>query len=268
MKAEMQESGVLTTILADIALRVAAHASMVAEYREAAERAPAAPSFADALRGGDVRIIAEAKRRSPSAGSIRESTPVSMLAEFYAAGGAAAISVLTEEDRFGGSLDDLFTASQSVALPVLRKDFIISPLQVYEARAAGAAAILLIVRAVLAPQLLDLAALAHDLGLGTLVEIHDASELDTALRCRPTAVGVNARDLETLVMDPTAHGRLLPQIPRDMVAVAESGLSGRADIERVAEQGAAAVLIGTSFARSDEPWKAVSDCVGVPRRMR
>lgn len=268
MKAEMQETGVLTSILADTAIRVAAHEELLPMFVEAGRNAPARASFAAALRGDDVRIIAEAKRRSPSAGSIRESTPVAMMAEDYAMGGAAAVSILTEEDRFGGSLDDLIMAAMAVPLPLLRKDFIIGPLQLHEAKASGASAILLIVRALLDPALRDLMALARDLGLDALVEVHDEKELDRALAAGATIVGVNARDLETLAMDPGAHERLIPRIPAGVMAVAESGLSGRVDIERVAAHGADAVLMGTSIAQSDDLIAAVAACVGVRRRAR
>jgi len=213
-------------------------------------------------------LIAEAKRRSPSSGAIREDTPAVMLAEAYAWGGAAAISVLTEPHRFGGSLDDLFEVSTKLDLPTLCKDFIIDPVQLYEARSAGAAAVLLIVRALTAPQLGTLASLARGMGLETLVEVHSAAELEIALGCGPTAIGVNARDLETLAMDPSLHETLLPRIPAGVVAVAESGLRTREDVERVAGFGADAVLVGTAVAKAERPGDAVRALTGVRKRSR
>jgi indole-3-glycerol phosphate synthase len=269
MKAEMQEKRVLTGILASTAIRVAAQATdMTPVFKAAAGNTPHPPSFSAALIRHDVAIIGEVKRRSPSAGAIRENTPASMLAEDYAVGGAAAISVLTEEEHFGGSLDDLFMVTGAVTLPALCKDFIIDPLQVYEARAAGAAAILLIVRALTEPKLRDLAMLARDIGMDTLVEIHSEAELEIAVSTGTPVIGVNSRDLETLVMDPSLHERLIPKVPPGIIAVAESGLKTRADVERVAAFGADACLIGTSVASADMPHVAMAGLVGVKRARR
>ncbi len=268
MKAEMQETGVLASILSATAIRVADAAPRLSEWKAAARQQGPAPSFARAFRAADVGIIAESKRRSPSAGAIREDMSALSLARAYEQGYAAAISVLTEPDHFGGSLGDLAAISHEIGLPTLRKDFIIDPVQVYEARGSGASAILLIVRALTAPRLRELASLAHDIGLATLVEIHAEAELEAALNCAPTAVGVNARDLETLVMDPSLHEALLPGIPKGVIAVAESGLRTRADVERVAGYGADAVLIGTAVAGAERPAEAVKALVGVGRMAR
>src|SRR5262245_24996982 len=163
----------------------------------AAADAPPAPSWRAAFEGPDVAIIAEVKRRSPSAGAIAEKLDPARHAAAYAHGGARAISVLTDGPHFGGSLDDLKAVRQSVKIPVLRKDFIIDPVQVMESRAVGASAVLLIARALSPVELASLAQLARDLGLGTLVEVHRPAELDAALAAEPDALGINSRDLET-----------------------------------------------------------------------
>jgi indole-3-glycerol phosphate synthase len=266
MKAEPQAAGVLEGILAETATRIASRRGErpAWERRAAATRPP--PDFAAALRGGaSVSVIAEIKRRSPSAGAIREACDPVALARSYAEAGAAAVSVLTEAAHFGGSLDDLARVAAATAVPVLRKDFIIDPLQVYEARAAGAAAVLLIVRALPPDRLDSLARLAHEIGLATLVEVHGRGELAAALRVHPTAVGVNARDLDTLAIRPELAAALLPLVPGDVVAVAESGLSSREDVTRVAACGADAVLVGTAVAGAADPAAAVRALVGVAR---
>ncbi len=255
----------LTSILASTRLRVSLLAGSRASLERAAAKAPAGKPFAAALRGDQVAVIAEVKKRSPSAGSIRESADAAELAGRYAGAGAAAISVLTEPERFAGSLDDLARVSAAVPVPVLRKDFLIDPIQLYEARAAGASAALLIVRALGAERLGAMAALAHEIGLEILVEAHNPAELEAALAVRPDAVGINARDLETLTMDPAAAEALLPRVPAGVVAVAESGLSTCADIERVAARGADAVLIGTALAGADDPAAALRELTGVRR---
>jgi len=268
MKAETQVTGMLSSILSAAAARVAALAPRRNELERLAARAPAPPSFRAALGRADVAIIAEVKRRSPSAGTIRADADAADLARVYAASGAAAISVLTEPTRFAGSLDDLARAAAAVALPVLRKDFIVDAIQLYEARAAGAAAVLLIVRALGAEQLGALARAARAIGLETLIEVHGAGEVETALAAGPDAVGVNARDLETLTMDPAGAEALLAEVPARLAAVAESGIAGRADVERLASRGADAVLVGTALAGAADPARALAALVGVGRRGR
>jgi len=248
--------------------RALALADRAPELEREAARAPAPPSFRDALAGRSVGVIAEVKRRSPSAGAIREDLDPVEHAEAYRRGGAVAISVLTEQPHFGGSLDDLATVARAVPLPVLRKDFIVHDLQVVEARAAGAAAVLLIAR-LLAPAALErLARVARGHGLGTLIEVHTEDELAHALAAEPTAVGVNSRDLATFAVDLAAAERLVGKVPPDVPAVAESGLAARRDVERMAAAGADLVLVGTSVARTDDPAAAVRALVGVPRRGR
>jgi indole-3-glycerol phosphate synthase len=265
MKAEAQASGILGAILAETAARLRGRSGERADWERRAARAKAPPRFAERLCGAEVSVIAEVKRRSPSAGAIREGADAVALAKSYAAAGASAISVLTEEGRFGGSLEDLEAVAREIPLPVLRKDFIIDPLQVYEARAVGASAILLIVRALSAERLEELARLAGEIGLDALVEVHGGHELARALAVHAPAVGVNARDLETLAMNSAQAEKLLPAVPPGTVAVAESGLATRADVERAARAGADAVLVGSAAAGASDPGAVIESMVGVRR---
>jgi indole-3-glycerol phosphate synthase len=232
---------------------------------DAVRRVPPPPSWTGAFGGPDLAVIAEIKRRSPSAGLIAPELDPGRRAGEYVRGGARAISVLTDGPFFGGSLDDLRTVRANVGVPLLRKDFIIDPVQVYESRAAGASAVLLIVRA-LPPELLrELSALARDIGLARLVEVHARAELDVALDTAPEAIGVNSRDLDDFAVRLEAVRPILRAVPRGVVAVAESGISVRADVERVAAWGADAILVGTALAGTQQPARAVRQLVGVPR---
>jgi indole-3-glycerol phosphate synthase len=253
----------LDTILAVTRQRVAELQPQARELeRRAATREPR--PFAAALGGPSVGVIAEVKRRSPSAGAIAMALDPAAHARAYAEGGAVAVSVLTDEAHFGGSLDDLERVAAAVAIPVLRKDFILDDLQLLEARAAGASAVLLIVRALTPARLRHLADAARGLALGTLVEAHTAEELDRALAVAPTAVGINSRDLSTFVVDLRAAEMLLPRVPAAIPAIAESGIETRADVERFARSGADLVLVGSAVARA-EPRASVQALCGVPR---
>jgi len=242
------------------------------ELERAAQAAPNPRPFAKLFgpEGESVTVIAEVKRRSPSAGEIRSDLDPVGHALAYARGGARAISVLTDPTHFGGSVDDLTRVALAVSVPVLRKDFIVDELQVLEARAAGASAVLLIARAFAAGdgRLAALSRFASGIGLGTLVEVHAESELDVALAAGPTAIGVNSRDLDTFVTDMDVALRLVPLVPAGIPAVAESGLERRADVERVAAAGADAVLVGTAVARAGDPEQAVRELTGVRRTKR
>ena len=243
-------------------------ASLRTQARELERRAAAAPEprpFARALAGRDVGVIAEVKRRSPSAGAIREDLDPVAHARAYTQGGAVAISVLTDELHFGGSLEDLARVASAVPVPVLRKDFILDELQLYEARAAGASAVLLIVRALSSDGLRALARAARDQRLGVLVEVHSAGELEQALGVDPTAVGVNSRDLATFTVDLAAAERLVALVPGAVPVIAESGIATRADVERMASAGADLVLVGTSVAGNADPEAAVRGLTGVRR---
>lgn len=229
---------------------------------------PPAADFMTALRRPTVALIAEVKRRSPSAGAINTSLDPVALSTDYAAGGAAAISVLTEGPHFGGSLDDLHAVCAAVTAPVLRKDFILDEVQLLEARAAGAAAALLIVRALTDTELRRLDAFATAIGLATLVEAHDRAELDRALDAGCRVVGVNARDLDDFTMHRVAAWELLATVPADRVAVAESGMHTAADVVEAARYGADAVLIGGALASAGDPRTGARAMSGVERRGR
>lgn len=217
-------------------------------------------------------VIAEVKRRSPSKGHLADIPDPVALASAYAAGGAAAISVLTEERRFGGSLADLRAVRAAVDVPLLRKDFVVTDYQVVEARAAGADLVLLIVAALDDAELRRLHDLAGELGMTVLVEVHDEAETERALALAPRLLGVNARNLKTLEVDPDAFGRLAPLVPRGPgapVLVAESGIGGVGDVERYVQEGAGAVLVGEALVKDGDPTAAVAAMsgvgVGVPR---
>jgi indole-3-glycerol phosphate synthase len=213
-------------------------------------------------------LIAEVKRRSPSAGEIAATLDPVEHAKSYAKAGAAGISVLTDGPFFGGSLDDLRSVAAAVEVPVLRKDFILDELQIAEARAAGAAAILLIVRALAPDRLKALGRAAVDWELDTLVEIHNARELDTALNQGFQLIGVNSRDLDSFTIDVQAAWALIARIPSDVVAVAESGMATEEDVRRAAAAGADAVLIGTALSASPDPSGLASRLGAVPRSGR
>ena len=219
-----------------------------------------------ALRHDGVNIIAEFKRRSPSKGSIREGAEVAKMASSYQAGGAVALSVLTEEDYFEGSLTDLRTAKASVDLPVLRKDFLFDEYQVYEAAAAGADAILLIVATLADRQLESLRRLAEeDLGLDALVEAHSAPEMVRAVNCGATIIGINNRDLRTFVVSLDVSLELAGFAPPGTLLVSESGLNQGADLRRLREQGFSGFLIGESLMRAEDPEVALRDLLNDAR---
>lgn len=244
--------GVLDDILSHKRAEVAGlRAARPLSALESASRAlPAALDFEGALRpaaGERVRLIAEVKRASPSRGVLSAALDPAAQARAYAAAGAAALSVLTDERYFHGTLDDLAAVRAAVTLPVLRKEFIVDEYQLWESRAAGADAVLLIVAALGGGLLRELFQAAKGAGLGTLVEAHTAREVEEALAVGARVVGVNNRDLQTLETDLGASVALLPLIPPGHVAVSESGISTRRDVERVVAAGAQAVLVGEAL---------------------
>lgn len=240
------------------------------ERRRLEERAAGAPparGFADALAAGDdVAVIAEFKRRSPSAGGLAEGVDPAAFARSYAEGGAAALSVLTDGPYFGGDLDDLVAARAAVRVPVLRKDFVLEPVQVVEARAAGADAVLLIARILEDDRLRKLLSATRELGMDALVEVHGPAELDRALAAGARVVGVNARDLDTFEVDLSVAEKLLGRVPADRVAVGESGVTGRDDVRRLGRAGADGVLVGGWLMERGPD--AVSELCGVARSPR
>jgi indole-3-glycerol phosphate synthase len=239
------------------------------ELQRAARDLPTGPhdatTFADALRGPTLRVIAEVKRASPSKGAINPAIEAAAQAAHYVAGGAAAISVLTEPTRFGGTLDDLAAVAARVTVPIIRKDFLVHPVQLWEARVRGATAALLIVRALSPAELPQLMEAARDCGVATLVEIRDEAELERALAVGATVIGVNNRNLETLIIDPSTAPRLIPKIPASCVAVAESGMQTSDDVAPSARAGADAILVGSAISASGDPASAVRALAGVPR---
>lgn len=239
------------------------------ELERRAAGAPKAPSFRDALASGTtVGLVAEVKRRSPSAGTIRADLDPAAHAARYAEAGASAISVLTEEAHFGGSMGDLEAVGGRVAIPLLRKDFIVDELQLLEARAGGAAAALLIVRILPPERLGRLINFARGLGLEALVETHTAPEIDAALTAGADIIGVNSRDLDTFALDPARAWKLLAAVPPDRLAVAESAMQTFDNVREAAEAGADAVLIGTALSSAADPAPFIRRIREVPRRAR
>ena len=259
----MSPANVLDSILegvrADTAVREARIS--LSEIKAAAAAAPPPLDVMAALREPGIGVIAEVKRASPSAGSLATIADPAKLARAYEDGGARIISVLTEERRFCGSLDDLDAVRAAVSVPVLRKDFVVQPYQIHEARAHGADMLLLIVAA------LDQAALAsmldrtESLGMTALVEVHTEQEADRALKAGAKVIGVNARDLTTLAVDRDCFARIAPGLPSDVIRIAESGVRGTADLLAYAGAGADAVLVGEGLVKSGDPRSAVADLV-------
>ncbi len=233
-----------------------------------AEETLPGPSLERALRGDAVALLAEVKRRSPSKGAIDDSLDAVAQARAYARGGASAVSVLTEPRHFGGSADDLRQVRAALSIPALKKDFHVAPIQLLEARALGASAALLIARAVSPAQLEALMAYGRGLGLELLVEVRSEDELHRALGAGATMIGVNNRDLETLEIDEGTAERIVPLIPSSVVAVAESGVRSRADVERYAASGADAVLVGSVLSAAADPAEGARALAGVARRPR
>jgi indole-3-glycerol phosphate synthase len=222
--------------------------------RGLAENVPRGRDFLQGLRNcPHVPIIAEIKRASPSAGSLREVSDVAALARSYEQAGAAAISVLTEENYFHGSMDDLREARKATDLPILCKDFIVHPVQIYRARLAGADAVLLIAAALESYQVATMSRVAHDLGMTALIEVHEEKELGHSCVMGASLVGINNRDLATLNVDINTSVRLRPLLPSGTLVVAESGIKGPADVLRLKAAGLDAFLVGTTLMKAPDP---------------
>jgi len=230
--------------------------------RELKHRSPARGFAAAIRRPGNLSLIAEIKKASPSAGPIRPTADVVEIARAYSQAGAQAISVLTDAKFFSGSLKDLIAVREKVTLPVLRKDFLVEEYQVVEAAAAGADALLLIAAALERPVLKRLIGLAQDLSLDALVEVHSEPELQEALAAGARMIGINNRDLKTLQVDLKTTQQLIRRIPADRVRVSESGIRSRADVEFVRGQGADAILVGEELMGSDDPAKKIKELMG------
>lgn len=259
--------GFLTDLVRDLRERLDQEPLDASALLERALVSPPPRPFEDALRAVTPALIAEVKRASPSAGAIADRDPVAQ-ARAYEAGGASAISVLTEPRHFDGTLADLRAVRTSVRLPVLRKDFVIDPVQVIESRAAGADAVLLIAACVSAVELEALVRAADDLAMAALVETHADEDLDKALGAGARIVGVNARDLETLEIDTERALRSLRRVPADRIAVLESGIRTRSDVEAAVEAGASVILVGETLMRAEDPSRAIGELVGAGREAR
>jgi indole-3-glycerol phosphate synthase len=209
--------------------------------------------FAEALSRPGTSVVAEYKRRSPSAGTIREGAVVSEIAQAYERGGAAALSVLTEQDHFGGSLADLQEARDATDLPILRKDFTVDPYQLYEAKAFGADAVLLVVGALSNSDLGSLHGIARQLELDAIVEVHDEEELERALEVDADVIGINNRNLSDFTVDLAVTFELLTDVPAGKTVVSESGIHTRADIDELEQVGVDAVLVGEALMRAPDP---------------
>ena len=235
--------------------------SMGALHERIDAQAPAldAHSF---LSRNEMNVIAEVKRSSPSKGDLAPITDPAALAEKYQEAGAAAVSVLTEQRRFGGSLADLDAVRSRIEIPVLRKDFMVDEYQFLEARAHGADIVLLIVAALSKSQLKDFYDLATELGMASLIEVHTQSELESAMDISPRIVGVNSRNLKTLEVSASVFEELIPAIPSTVIRVAESGISTRADVAQAQKAGATAILVGESLVKSGDPISAMRELLG------
>ena len=237
------------------------------DWEERASSTVGGPSLIEALKSDTVSVIAEIKRRSPSKGALDESIDAAKRARLYEIGGASALSILTEPSEFGGSLEDLKSAREATTIPVLKKDFHVHPVQLFEARASGASAALLIVRALGPDDTRTMADAAREAGIEAVFEVRDDAELAWALDARAIMIGVNRRNLETLAMEDGVVEQLIPEIPPYLFAIAESGVSTRRDVESAAELGADAVLVGSSLSLAPDPKQAVATLTGVSRRV-
>lgn len=255
---------IIAGVRADLADRQAV-TSLAELERQVTEVAPAFDAEA-AFRRAGLGVIAEVKRRSPSKGDLAQIVDPAGLAASYAAGGATAISVLTEQRRFNGTLADLRAVRAQVDVPVLRKDFVVTEYQLLEGRAAGADLALLIVAALTDAELTRFLALTRELGMTALVEVHDEEETRRAVDAGATVIGVNARNLKTLEVHPDTFARLAPLVPSTSVRVAESGVRGLEDAQRYAGEGADVLLIGEALVTSDDPAGTIAAMTAIPTR--
>lgn len=238
------------------------------EFRAAAADAVPTRGWTRSLRlEGRVALIAEVKRRAPSAGALRADLDTAALAATYEAAGAAAVSVLTDRD-FDGALADLERAREAVSVPLLRKDFLLDPVQLFQSRVAGADAVLLIVRALSDGQLADLLGLAEELGLGVLAEVHDAEELRRAVEAGAAVIGINNRNLRTLATQLDVTARLVESVPKGRVLVSESGIEAPEQVRKLGERGVDAVLVGRALVSHDDPGALARELATQPKRER
>ena len=253
---------VLDSIIEGVREDLAKRRKSLGQLHDEMSQAPAPLDAHPVLKGDVMKVIAEVKRSSPSKGSLSAITDPAALAEQYQIAGASVISVLTEERRFKGSLADLTAVRSRVSIPILRKDFMVDEYQFFEARAHGADVVLLIVAALAKSQLRDFYDLATEMGMAVLIEVHTADELERAMEISPRIVGVNSRNLKTLEVNPAAFAELIPRIPNEVIRVAESGISRRADVEFAQSHGADAILVGEALVTSADANLAMRSLLG------
>ena len=255
-------STVLESIIEGVKEDVTARRVSAALLAEQVEQAPKVRDARAALSKLGINLIAEIKRASPSKGALADIADPAKLATQYAQGGASVISVLTEERRFKGSIEDFELVRKAVDLPLLRKDFIVTEYQVIESRAIGADLQLLIVAALSDSQLRDFYQMTAEMRMNSLIEVHDEQELERAIKIGAKIIGINSRNLKTLEVDPSAFNRLLPLIPNGVIRVAESGISSRADVEAIAALGGNAILVGETLVKAGDPLAGISNLLG------
>ena len=253
---------VLDSIIEGVREDLAARRLPLVQIHQRMEQTAPALDAHTFLSRDEMNVIAEVKRSSPSKGALASITDPASLAEQYQEAGASAVSVLTERRRFGGSLDDLDAVRKRVTIPVLRKDFMVDEYQFFETRAHGADIVLLIVAALSKSQLQDFYDLATELGMASLVEVHTAQELESAMDIEPRIIGVNSRNLKTLDVDSSAFADLIPRIPSNVIRVAESGIATRSDVEFAQKAGATAILVGETLVKSGNPISAMQELLG------
>jgi len=255
----MSSTNVLKTIIEGVLEDVEKRMVPITQLREQIENAPTLRGAYRSLSQPGMALIAEVKRSSPSKGELASIPDPQLLATQYQEGGADLISVLTEERRFKGSLDDFVSVRSVIDLPVLRKDFIVTEFQVFESRVLGADLILLIVAGLSKSQLTDFFQLSTELGMDVLVEIHDMAEAEKALEIGAKIIGVNSRNLKTLEVSEKVFESILPKLPKDLIKVAESGISSRDQVALVERLGANAVLIGESLVKAGNPVHTIKE---------
>ena len=252
----------LDSIIEGVREDLAARRLPLSQLQEQLSQAPKVIDAHERLLASPMTVIAEVKRSSPSKGALATISDPKALAAQYQEAGAAVVSVLTEQRRFGGYLADLVAVRSEIDIPILRKDFMVDEYQFLEARAAGADVVLLIVAALSKHQLKDYYDLATELGMAVLVETHTHQEIEDAMAIEPRIIGVNARNLKTLEIDLAAFTQLIPEIPASIISVAESGISTRAEVEVAQGAGAQAILVGETLVKSGDPAKAIDQLLG------
>ena len=253
---------VLDSIIEGVREDLAARRLPLSQIHEAMENATKPLDAYAFLSQSEMNVIAEVKRSSPSKGELAPITDPAALAEQYQEAGASAVSVLTERRRFAGSLEDLDAVRARVTIPVLRKDFMVDEYQFLEARAHSADIVLLIVAALSRSQLKDFYDLSCELGMASLIEVHTAQELESAMEISPRMIGINSRNLKTLDVDTRAFADLIPQIPVEIIRVAESGISTRSDVQAAQSAGASVILVGEALVKSGDPISAMQELLG------